>query len=139
MNYLKRQLVGMREIFLGSLQGKQIVGAEVALVVGRALAFQNRFANIHQFVLLLLWSFVDSVNRLMRVLRHFAQALNLQYKCRRRFSTEVAGSRSVGWGQGTTVLGNQGFPRKCDQYTIVIPKGVRSVRFLQRASSPEGP
>src|SRR5260370_27307836 len=95
MNYLKRQLVGMREIFLGSLQGKQIVGAEVALVVGRTLAFQNRFANIHQFVLLLLWSFVDSVNRLMRVLRHFAQALNLQYKRRRRFSPDVPALREA--------------------------------------------
>src|SRR5262249_20435009 len=37
----------MGKLPFGSLQGKEIVGAEVAFVIGCALTFQNRLAKIH--------------------------------------------------------------------------------------------
>src|SRR5215469_4000793 len=91
VNDLERKLVGMRKLLVGSLQRKEIVGAEVAFVVGCALTFQNRLAKIHYVCPYTpRWTFVDFLNRFIgyRLYAALAQALKLRYKRGRRFSTE---------------------------------------------------
>src|SRR4051812_37669157 len=46
MDYLKCQLIGMRHLLRGLLQLEQFVGAEIAFVVGRSGARENRFAQV---------------------------------------------------------------------------------------------
>src|SRR5215472_10617112 len=92
VNDLERKLVGMGKLPFGSLQRKEIVGAEVAFVIGCALTFKNRLAKIHYVCPYTpRWTFVDFLNRFIRYRLYaaLAQALKLRYKRGRRFSTEA--------------------------------------------------
>ena len=43
---LECEFVGMREMIDRCLQGEQIIGADIPLIIGCAFAFQNRLAKI---------------------------------------------------------------------------------------------